>query len=65
MDRLKVIRNGAKAVRMSERPVADILNESGLEGLSALPDIGKSLASAISEFVHSGRLRALGFAGFP
>ena len=57
--RVRAWRAGARAVRESEREVAAILAEHGLEGLDRLPAIGKSLAGAIAELVHTGRLRLL------
>jgi Holliday junction resolvasome RuvABC DNA-binding subunit len=52
-------RAGARSGREAEREVAAILAEHGLEGLDRLPGIGKSLAGAIAELVHTGRLRLL------
>jgi hypothetical protein len=52
-------RSGAGSVRGSAREVSEILAEGGIDGLDALPGIGKSLASAIAELVHTGRLRFL------
>ena len=57
--RVRAWRAGARSVRESEREVAEILAEGGREGLHLLPGIGKSLAGAIAELVHTGRLRML------
>jgi hypothetical protein len=57
--RVRAYRNGARAVRMATQPLTELLDEKGIEGLEALPGIGKSLASAIAEFAHSGRLGLL------
>jgi len=57
--RVRAWRAGARSVRESEREVAAILAEHGTEGLDRLPGIGKSLAGAIAELVHTGRLRLL------
>jgi hypothetical protein len=57
--RVRAWRAGARSVRESEREVAAILAEHGLAGLDRLPGIGKSLAGAIAELVHTGRLRLL------
>jgi Holliday junction resolvasome RuvABC DNA-binding subunit len=57
--RVRAWRAGARAVRESEREVAAILADEGSEGLDRLPGIGKSLAGAIAELVHTGRLRML------
>jgi hypothetical protein len=57
--RVRAWRSGARSVRASEREVAGVLAEAGLDGLDRLPSIGKSLAAAIAELVHTGRLRLL------
>ena len=57
--RVRAWRAGARSVLESEREMAAILHEQGLEGLDRLPGIGKSLAGAIAELVHTGRLRFL------
>jgi hypothetical protein len=57
--RVRAYRAGAQTVRSSPRPVAEILEQEGAEGLDRLPAIGKSLAAAISELVHNGRLGML------
>jgi hypothetical protein len=46
-------------VRSQAEPVAALLAREGTEGLDRLPAIGKSLAGAIAELVHTGRLRML------
>jgi Holliday junction resolvasome RuvABC DNA-binding subunit len=57
--RVRAWRSGAGSVRGSVREVSEILAEGGIDALDALPGIGKSLASAIAELVHTGRLRFL------
>lgn len=57
--RVRAWRAGARSVRECERDVAAIVAEQGLAGLDRLPGIGKSLAGAIAELVHTGRLRLL------
>src|SRR5262245_36096418 len=54
--RVRAYREGARVVRALERPAADLLAEGGQKALDALPGIGKSLAAAIEEIVHRGRL---------
>jgi len=51
--RVRAYRRGAETCRSLERPLAAI------EKLDALPNIGKSLASAIHEYLHNGRLMML------
>jgi DNA polymerase (family 10) len=41
------------------RPVSDILEQQGLEGLQALPGIGESIARAIRDLLERGRLAML------
>jgi hypothetical protein len=57
--RVRAWRAGARSVRESEAAVAALLAEGGREALDRLPAIGKSLAGAIAELVHTGRLRLL------
>jgi DNA polymerase (family X) len=57
--RVGAYRKAARLVATSERSIADIaLSEQG-EKLEDLPDIGKSIAGAIREFVHTARLSLL------
>lgn len=57
--RVRAYRAGARTLRTSETRVAEILEREGLAGVDRLPNIGKSLAAAIAEIVHSGRLGML------
>jgi hypothetical protein len=57
--RVRAWRAGAHSVRSQAEPVAALLAREGREGLDRLPSIGKSLAGAIAELVHTGRLRML------
>ena len=57
--RVRAWRGGARTVRGQAEPVAELLAREGTEGLDRLPGIGKSLAAAIAELVHTGRLRML------
>jgi len=57
--RVRAYRAGAQTVRGEPRPVAEILEREGAEGLDRLPEIGKSLSAAIAELVHTGRLGML------
>jgi hypothetical protein len=45
----------AKTVRESARSIAEILEAEGTQGLDRLPTIGKTIASIIQEYVHTGR----------
>ena len=57
--RVRAYRAGARTLRTSEARVAEILEREGLAGVDRLPNIGKSLAAAIAEIVHTGRLGML------
>jgi len=49
----------ANTVRRLSRPVSEILERGGLEGLEALPGIGPSIARAIRDLLARGRLAML------
>jgi DNA polymerase (family 10) len=51
--RVRAYRRGAETCRALDRPLAEI------EKLEDLPNIGKSLASAITEYLYNGRLMML------
>jgi hypothetical protein len=57
--RVRAWRAGAHTVRSEAEPVAALLVREGTPGLDRLPAIGKSLAGAIAELVHTGRLGML------
>jgi len=52
--RVRAYRRGAEAVRLLPRPVSEILESEGVEGLERLPDIGVTLARAIRDIVRLG-----------
>lgn len=53
--RVRAYRRGADITADLDRDVADIVAEEGRAGLTALPNIGSSLAAAIDEMVVTGR----------
>jgi len=57
--RVQAYRRAAEALHRLERPVTDILNVEGMEGLQQLPGIGESLARSIRDLVNTGRLPML------
>lgn len=57
--RVRAYQQGAEAVRKLGRSVPEMIEQEGREGLEGVPRIGRSLASAILEFVRTGRLRFL------
>jgi putative hydrolase len=52
--RVRAYRRGAEAVRGLPRPVSEILDAEGLDGLERLPDVGLTLARAIRDIVRLG-----------
>ena len=57
--RVRAYRRGADTCRALGRPLQEILDTEGLAGLDRLSAIGKSLASSIAEYLHTGRLMLL------
>jgi len=57
--RVQAYRRGAETVRRLERPVNEIFEQEGVEGLRKLPGIGDRLAIAIRDIVRLGRLPML------
>jgi len=57
--RIRSYRRAAQTVRQNPTPVADRLEEKGLEGLQELSGIGAHLAHSIQQIVQSGRPRVL------
>ncbi|HEX3034263.1 MAG TPA: helix-hairpin-helix domain-containing protein [Thermodesulfobacteriota bacterium] len=57
--RVRAYRVAAQTVRESGRPLTDILESEGIEGLDRLPGIGKSIASIIQEYIYTGRISLL------
>jgi DNA polymerase (family 10) len=49
----------AQAVEALDRPLAEIEAEEGLEGIDAIPAVGKGIAERIAELLRSGRMRDL------
>lgn len=57
--RVRAYQRAAETLRRLDRPVAEILEEEGLEGLERLPTVGEQLARAIRQVVRTGRLPML------
>lgn len=57
--RIDAYRAGAEVVRRQETSVQDLALTEGRAALDALPQIGSSLAGAIDEIAHTGKLRLL------
>lgn len=57
--RIKSYRRAANLLRQMERPVSELVEHEGLEGLMQLPGIGQSLARSIHQLVRTGKLPML------
>lgn len=57
--RVHAYRHAAETLDRFDRPVTEILEAEGMEGLRKLPGIGESLARAIRDLVKTGRLPML------
>ena len=57
--RVQAYRRGAEIVRRLERPVNEIFEQEGVQGLRKLPGIGDRLAIVIRDIVRLGRLPML------
>jgi putative hydrolase len=57
--RVQAYRRGADSVRRLQRPVSEILEQEGIDGLRNLPGVGDRLALAIRDLVTTGRLPML------
>ncbi len=57
--RVQAYNRAAATVRGLDRSVADLLSEGDNHGLEKLPGIGRSLATAIQDYVQNGRLPIL------
>lgn len=57
--RVRAYRNAAETLRRLPRPVGDIYDEDGLDGLERLPDIGVSIARSLRAMLTTGRLPML------
>lgn len=57
--RIAAYRTAASVVGSLDRPLADLLAETGRQGLEDLPHIGKSLSRSLEELIQTGRLALL------
>jgi DNA polymerase (family 10) len=57
--RVSAYQKAARVVARSQTPIAELAESKVGERLEDLPDIGKSIAGAVREFVHTGRLGLL------
>jgi putative hydrolase len=57
--RVRAYERAAARVRRLPRPVSQILEDEGVEGLRSLPDVGETIARAIRDLLTHGRLAML------
>jgi len=57
--RVRAYTNAASTASSMKIPLTEVLESEGISGLIALPNIGKSIASIISELLLSGRITLL------
>jgi hypothetical protein len=57
--RVQAYRHAVEILRRLDRPVTEILQQEGMEGLRRLPGIGESLSRSIREVVLTGKLPIL------
>jgi len=57
--RVRAYRRAAGAIESHDTSIAHLIAAEGVRAIEALPGIGKSIASIIQEFAHSGRSRLL------
>jgi len=57
--RVRAYRRAAETLRQMPRPVSEVLEQEGLEGLQALPGVGESIARAIRDVLQHGRMAML------
>ena len=53
--RISAYRKAADTLARLPEPVDELFERDGLQGLEALPNIGRGIASAIAELLHTGR----------
>ena len=65
---VQAYRNAAQTLRQLDRPITEVLQHNGIDGLRRLPGIGERLAHSIHALATTGRLpmleRARGQAGW-
>lgn len=57
--RVQAYRHAADTVRHTDRPIADLVEDDGLQALRDLPGVGDSLSRRIAGFLKTGRLELL------
>lgn len=57
--RVRAYERAAQTLRRLSRPVSEILEQQGVEGLQTLPGVGISIARAIRDLLARGRLAML------
>jgi DNA polymerase (family 10) len=54
--RVRAYQSAAELIKRLDQPIEQILRQQGVKGLETLPGIGKVLALAVRDIVHTGRL---------
>lgn len=57
--RVHAYQNAAKMLQQMQQPVREVLARDGIEGLVALPTIGRSIAHLIEQYLRMGRMPLL------
>jgi DNA polymerase (family 10) len=57
--RVRAYERAARTLRQLQRPVSEIFEQQGIEGLQSLPGVGVTIARAIRELIVRGRLPML------
>jgi DNA polymerase/3'-5' exonuclease PolX len=57
---VRAYRQAAATIDPMERPLEDVLNQEGLEGLEAIPGIGPHIAYSLEGLLRDGVFRTLG-----
>jgi DNA polymerase/3'-5' exonuclease PolX len=57
--RVGAYRRASSTLRELERPVGDLFEAEGIEGLERLPGVGHSIGSLLREYVRTGRITLL------
>src|SRR3954471_7735288 len=57
--RVNAYRAAAETVRHLDRSVTDVVHDEGIDGLDALPGIGRTLAVSIEQLARTGELELL------
>lgn len=57
--RIKAYKQAAYTIRASKKNLSEVLEKEGRSGITRLPGIGKSIGSAVEEFIQTGKIDVL------